>query len=257
MRRMTGGYVGKILEVDLTTESIRTATLDMNIAERFVGGKGYAARLLWEHTKPNVDPMGPDNIIIFATGPLTATSCPSTRMCIATKSPLTGTFNDAYVGGHFAAELKFAGYHLIEIKGACKRPTYLVIRDDGVELRDASRIWGKDTFETEDAIRAECGDESIRVACIGPAGEKLVRYAVVNVDRFRQAARGGVGTVMGSKKLKAVAVRGAGEVKVADPETFDKLSAEAAKSIEGDEGLYTMKRWGTGRSLLFSSDQDR
>ena len=256
MREMTAGYVGKILEVDLTKESIKTAPINIDIAQRFVGGKGYAARLLWEHTKPSVEPLGPDNIVIFATGPLTATSCPSTRMCIATKSPLTGTFNDAYVGGHFGAELKFAGYDIVEIKGSSKQPTYLMIGDDNVELRDASGIWGKDTFATEDRIRAECEDESVRVACIGPAGEKLVRYAVVNVDRYRQAARGGVGTVMGSKKLKAVAVRGTGEVKVSDPDTFAKLSAEASKSIEADEGLYTMKRWGTGRSVLFSSDQD-
>ena len=256
MRKMNGGYVGKVLEVDLTGESIKTTPLNMDIAQRFVGGKGYAARLLWDHTKAKVDPLSADNIIVFATGPLTATSCPSTRMCIATKSPLTGTFNDAYVGGHFSAELKFAGYDFIEIKGASKRPSYLMIENDNVELRDASGMWGKDTFATEDSIRAECGDESIRVACIGPAGEKLVRYAVVNVDRYRQAARGGVGTVMGSKQLKAVAVRGTGEVKVSDPATFEGLSAEASRSIEADEGLYTMKRWGTGRSVLFSSDQD-
>lgn len=129
----------------------------------------------------------------------------------------------------------------MEIKGSSKQPTYLMIRDDNAELRDASEIWGKDTFATEDRIKTECGDESVRV---GPAGEKLVRYATVNVDRYRQAARGGVGTVIVSKKLKAVAVRGTGEVKVSDVDTFAKLSAEASKSIEVDEGLYTMKRWG-------------
>jgi aldehyde:ferredoxin oxidoreductase len=249
------GLAGKILNVDLTDEKIFKENLDSDKLEKYIGGKGYAARLLWDRTPTQVDPLGPDNLVIFATGPLTGTLCPSTRMCVVTKSPLTGTYNDSYVGGHFGNELKFAGYDYLIIRGKSNKPTYLWIDDDKVEVRDARWLWGNNTFETEERLREKHEDRTIRVACIGPAGEKLVRYACVNVDLYRQAARGGTGTVMGSKNLKAVAVRGTGTVETKNPEKFEQLAAEAYKGIETNEGLYTMKRWGTGRSIIFSSDQ--
>jgi len=252
---MGEGFAGKILNVDLSERKIVEEPLETDKVEEYIGGKGFAARLLWEKTPANVDPLSPENIIIFATGPLTATLCPSTRMCIVTKSPLSGTFVDSYVGGHFGHELKFAGYDFIIIRGKSEKLVYLWIDDENVEIEDAGWLLGKDTFETEERIREKHKDRTIRVACIGPAGEKLVRYALVNIDLYRQAARGGIGAVMGSKNLKAVAVRGSNPIEVKDPEKFEQLALEAYEAIDRNESLYTMKRWGTGRSVIFSSDQ--
>lgn len=252
---MSGGFAGKILNVDLSERKIVKQPLETEKIKEFVGGKGYAARLLWERTPPNFDSLDAQNIIILATGPLTGTLCPSTRMCVVTKSPLTGTFDDSYVGGHFGHEMKFAGYDFLVISGKAEQPVYLWINDENVEIKDARWLWGKDTFETEERIKGKHKDRTIRVACIGPAGEKLVRYALVNIDLYRQAARGGIGAVMGSKNLKAVAVRGSNTIELKDPEYFEQLALEAYEAIDTDESLYTMKRWGTGRSVIFSSNQ--
>lgn len=255
-------FAGRILNVDLTNGEIHSEPLDMDIARKYVGGKGLGARLLWERLKKGTDPLSPENVVILATGPLTGTTCPSTRMCFVAKSPLTGTFDDSYVGGHFCHEIKFAGFDVISITGKADKPTYLWIDGEkppgreNIELADASHLWGKDTFVTEEQIRRERNDPTVRVACIGPAGEKLVRYALVNVELYRHAGRGGIGAVMGSKNLKAIAVRGAGTVIPKDLSTFSKISAEAQEAASNDESLYTMRRWGTGRSVLFSSDQD-
>jgi len=252
---VSGGFAGKILNVDLSERKIVKQPLETEKIKEFVGGKGYAARLLWERTPPNFDSLDAQNIIILATGPLTGTLCPSTRMCVVTKSPLTGTFDDSYVGGHFGHEMKFAGYDFLVISGKAEQPVYLWINDENVEIKDARWLWGKDTFETEERIKGKHKDRTIRVACIGPAGEKLVRYALVNIDLYRQAARGGIGAVMGSKNLKAVAVRGSNTIELKDPEYFEQLALEAYEAIDTDESLYTMKRWGTGRSVIFSSNQ--
>ncbi len=252
---MSNGVAGKILNVNLSENKIREEPLNAEEVKKYIGGKGYAARLLWDRNPSGIDPFSPENLIIFATGPLTGTLCPSTRMCIVTKSPLTGTFNDSYVGGHFAHELKFAGYDFLIIEGRAEKPVYLWINNDNVETRDARWLWGKDIFETEEKIKEKHKDRTIRVACIGPAGEKLVRYATVNVDLYRQAGRGGIGAVMGSKNLKAVAVRGSKPVELKDPEKFRLLALDAYRAIEQNESLYTMRRWGTGRSVIFSSDQ--
>lgn len=252
---MGEGFAGKILNVDLSKKKIAKEPLETDKVEEYIGGKGFAARLLWERTPENFNPLDPENIIIFATGPLTGTLCPSTRMCIATKSPLTGTFDDSYVGGHFGHELKSVGYDFLVISGRAEKPVYLWIHDENIEIEDAGWLWGKDTFETEENIKDEYKDRTIRVACIGPAGEKLVRYSLVNVDLYRQAARGGIGAVMGSKNLKAIAVRGSKPIEVKNQKKFEQLSLEAFEAIEHDESLYTKKRWGTGRSIIFSSDQ--
>jgi aldehyde:ferredoxin oxidoreductase len=246
---------GKILSVDLTKRKTVKESLKKDQVEEYIGGKGFSAKLLWERTPANFDPLGPENIIIYATGPLTGTLCPSTRMCIVTKSPLTETFDDSYVGGHFGHELKSAGYDFLVINGKAEKPVYLWINDENVEIKDAKWLWGKDTFETEEKIKKKNKDRMIRVACIGPAGEKMVRYALVNIDLYRQAARGGIGAVMGSKNLKAVAVRGSNPIEVEDQKMFEPLALEAFETIDRNEGLYTMKRWGTGRSVISSSNQ--
>jgi len=250
------GFGGKILSIDLGNGKVEAVPVDPDDIRDFIGGKGYAAKLLWNHTSPKVDPLGPGNVIILATGPLTATRVPATgRMCFVTKSPLTDTYNDSHVGGHFASEMKYAGYDFIIIKGKSVSPVFIYIKDEDIQIRDASTLWGKDSFETEEKIKDMLNDKRIRVASIGPAGENLVRYACVNIDLYRQAGRGGVGAVMGSKNLKAIAVKGSGFIKVHDPGTFDKYVEECYDAIEADENLYTMKRWGTGRSVAWSSDQ--
>ncbi|KYK35050.1 MAG: aldehyde ferredoxin oxidoreductase family protein [Theionarchaea archaeon] len=248
------GFAGKILRIDLGNEKSRTIPTDPCDARDFIGGKGYAAKILWESTKSGIDPLSAENVIILATGPLTATRVPATgRMCFVTKSPLTNTYNDSHVGGHFASEMKQAGYDYIIIEGKSESPVYIYIEDENIQIRDATSLWGRDSFDTEKTIKSLHNDKRIRVASIGPAGENLVRFACVNIDLYRQAARGGVGTVMGFKKLKAIAIKGSGFIEVHDLDTFDRYVEECYKAIETDENLYTMKRWGTGRSVLWSS----
>ncbi len=252
-----GGYVGKILKIDLTSEKIdiiRTENyFDVNL---FIGGKGLAAYTLWKELKTGIDPFSEDNLLVFATGPLTGTLCPGTRMCIATKSPLTGLFCDSYVGGHLGAEIKMAGYDAVIIGGKSEKPVYIWIHDENVEICNAENLWGLDAFRTEERIRKEKGDMTIRVACIGPAGERLVRFAHVNVDRYRQAGRGGAGAVMGSKNLKALAVKGTGAIPIYNVEEFIEKAKEAHRAVLENETAKARKRWGTARTIIFTADQD-
>ena len=252
-----GGYVGKILKIDLTSEKIDVIRTEkyFNI-DLFIGGKGLAAYTLWKELKTGIDPFSEDNLLVFATGPLTGTLCPGTRMCIATKSPLTGLFCDSYVGGHLGAEIKMAGYDAVIIGGKSEKPVYIWIHDENVEICNAENLWGLDTFRTEEMIRKEKGDMTIRVACIGPAGERLVRFAHVNVDRYRQAGRGGTGAVMGSKNLKALAVKGTGAIPIYNVEEFMEKAREAHRVVLENETARARKRWGTARTIIFTADQD-
>jgi len=252
-----GGYAGHILDVDLTNEKIkRIATNEYSDTGLFIGGKGLGAITLWKELKPEVDPLSPDNILMFLTGPLTGTLCPGTRMCVVTKSPLTGTFCDSYVGGHLGAEFKFAGYDALIIRGKSESPSYLWIKDDDVDVCDAERLWGLDTFQTEEKIRQVQEDPCVRVACIGAAGERLVRFAHINTERYRQAGRGGTGAVMGSKNLKVVAVRGTGKIHFHNLDEFNQLTREAYSVLLKNYTIRARRRWGTARSVLFASDQD-
>jgi len=251
------GYAGIVLEVSLTEGKFRKfSTEDFFDLKLFTGGKGWGAILLWKRLTPGTDPLAPENILAFLTGPLTGTLCPGSRMCIVTKSPLTGTFCDSHVGGHFGAEMKYAGYDAIIIRGRSEKPVYLLIRDDEVELRDAGSLWGLGVFETEDRIRSLNNDFTLRVASIGQAGEKNVRFACICVDRYRQAGRGGTGAVMGSKNLKAIAVKGSGMIRLHDVENFLKFTAEAREALLRNETIQARKRWGTARTVIFASDQD-
>ena len=252
-----GGYVGKILKIDLTSKKIDIIRTEnyFNI-DLFIGGKGLAAYTLWKELKTGIDPFSEDNLLVFATGPLTGTLCPGTRMCIATKSPLTGLFCDSYVGGHLGAEIKMAGYDAVIIDGKSEKPVYIWIHDENVEICNAENLWGLDTFRTEEMIRKEKGDMTIRVACIGPAGERLVRFAHVNVDRYRQAGRDGTGAVMGSKNLKALAVKGTGAIPIYNVEEFMEKAREAHRVVLENETARARKRWGTARTIIFTADQD-
>jgi len=228
------GWIGKILRVNLTKGEWRVEELDRNIAEKFIGGRGLGSKILYDEIDPKVDPLSPDNKLILATGPLTGTSASAAgRYMAITKSPLTGTIACSNSGGHFGAELKFAGFDLIVIEGKSKDPVYLYIEDGKVEIRDAKHLWGKTTHEATDQILSET-DMDARVACIGPAGEKFVRFACIINDKHRAAGRSGVGAVMGSKNLKAVAVKGSGSVQVADKEAFRKATLDGFQKVKAN-----------------------
>ncbi len=228
------GWIGKILRVNLTKGEWKVEELDRNIAEKFVGGRGLGSKILYDEVDPKIDPLSPDNKLILATGPLTGTSASAAgRYMAITKSPLTGTIACSNSGGHFGAELKFAGFDLIVIEGKAKEPVYLYVEDGKAELRSAIHLWGKNTHEATDQILSET-DMEARVACIGPAGEKLVRFACIINDKHRATGRSGVGAVMGSKNLKAVAVKGSGSVTIADKEAFRKVTLEGFQKIKAN-----------------------
>lgn len=227
---MLGGYVGKTLRVDLSRKKISSEDLNTQWARMFIGGKGLGAKYLFEELKPNTDPLSPENVMIIMTGPLTGTTAPcASRYAMFTKSPLTGAFLDSYIGGYLGAELKFAGFDAVIIKGKAEKPVYLWITDGKAEFRDAKDLWGLDIHETEKRIKEDLEDKEVKVAAIGPAGENLVKMACITVDLYRHAGRGGAGAVMGSKKLKAVAVRGHQGVSVPKIEDFIALSQEITK----------------------------
>ncbi|HDP97341.1 MAG TPA: aldehyde ferredoxin oxidoreductase [Euryarchaeota archaeon] len=221
------GYNGKVLRVDLGKGTTSVEPLKEEWAEKFIGGKGLGARYLWDELKPGTDPLSPDNVLMVWTGPLGGTMIPlSGRYVIITKSPATDTFLDSYVGGHVAHELKWSGFDGVIINGKSDKPVYLSIKDGKAELRDASKIWGKDIGETQKIIREELGDDKTRVISIGPAGENMSKIACIGSDLYRQAGRGGGGAVMGSKNLKAIAVRGTLGMKV---DNIEKLVEQCKK----------------------------
>lgn len=212
------GYAGSILRVDLTRGKVVKKRLEKYLT-KFLGGRCLAAKLLFDELSPHIDPLGPDNKLIFVTGPLTGAGVPSgNRYIIATKSPQTGLFLDSHAGGHFGPEIKYAGFDFIIIEGAAKEPSYLSIDNDKVEIKRCPSIWGLDCWEAEKALKEELGDETARAAVIGPAGEHLVNFSLVSNDYFHQCGRGGAGAVMGSKKLKGIVVRGDKGIKLADPD---------------------------------------
>ncbi|MBC7082703.1 MAG: aldehyde ferredoxin oxidoreductase family protein [Firmicutes bacterium] len=226
------GWTGKILRVNLSARSVSVEGLCPEIAENYLGARGLGTKILYDELKPGVDPLGPDNKIIFATGPLTGTAATSAgRYNVVTKSPLTGFIAASNSGGYFPAELKYAGFDAIIVEGAADEPVYIWVHNGKAEIRPAKHVWGKNTAETTDILVAET-DPDAKVACIGPAGEKLVLFACVVNDKGRAAGRSGVGAVMGSKNLKAIVVRGTGDVKVADPAKFREAVLAAFKKIK-------------------------
>jgi len=230
---MAGGYIGKILRVDLTKYEVLSKPVDSGLIETYLGGKGFGARILFDDVRKDIDPLGTENEIIFSTGPLTGTLAPgSSKFEVVTKSPLTGTFLNSDCGGCFGGELKFAGYDAIVIKGRACRPVFLSINSGKAEIRDAEGIWGRKTSDTERIIREDLNDEEAKIACIGPAGEKLTRISCIWTSRSRTAARGGAGAVMGSKNLKAISVRGNGDIKIAQPTKFLEAIDKVYEEIE-------------------------
>lgn len=227
--KMIKGYSGQILRVDLSKSEIKKQPLDPVFAKKFLGGRGFGAKTIFDELEPRTDPLNPKNLLIFATGPFTGTTLKGCKYSVVTKSPLTGTYMDSEAGGHFGPELKFASYDMVVISGSCKKLAYLWIDDDHVELRNAEHLRGKGVLKTDEMVKKDVGDRSVKVAAIGPAGENLVRFACISNDLFRHAGRGGVGAVMGSKRLKAIVVRGSKDVKIAEPDALMNLMESELK----------------------------
>jgi aldehyde:ferredoxin oxidoreductase len=235
---MFGGYCGKMAFVDLTSGEVREKTLDEALAQDFIGGYGVGVRILYEHQRKGIDPLSPESTIGFTTGPLTGTKVPTGgRYMVVGKSPLTGGWGDANSGGYFGSELKAAGWDAVFVTGVASSATYLLIRDDQIMLRDASSLWGMDTVETERALSRELKAPRLRVASIGPASEKLSLVSGIANDGGRIAARSGLGAVMGSKRLKAVAVRGTGRVPVVHEKELESLRKNYIKTLREGTGF--------------------
>ncbi len=238
------GYIGKLLVVDLTWRTSRVIPVPQDWIQGFVGGKGFGVRLLTDMIPAKADPLGPDNVLAILTGPLTGTAAPAMRGCVVTKSPLTGMFNDSYFGGEFSPELKYAGYDGVIVRGVSDKPVYVTILDGEVRIDDAGDLWGLDTYQTYKVLKAKLGKD-VRVACIGPAGENRVKFACVDCDPHRQAGRGGSGAVMGSKNLKAFAVRGRGLVRVLDQVKLSEAIAQARQAMRPHPAITELNEMGT------------
>ena len=241
------GYHGRILNVNLSSGQVAIETFDETFAKQYLGGNGFAIRLLYERLAAGIDPLAPENVIVFAVGPTTDTTVPgATRCCAGTKSPLTGLFFDTTFGGMFAAVQKRSGFEAIAITGRAAEPVYLLVHEEGAEIKPAGDLWGRYTQETNHTIRDREGG-NVEVCAIGPAGENQVRFAcaVHTWDKSRDgvAGRGGLGAVMGSKHLKAVAVSGKRKTSVADPEAIKTLLSETREPMK--VGTAALKNYGT------------
>lgn len=241
------GWHGKVLRVDLGAMTAKEEPLNMEWAERYLGQRGLASKYLFEEMDPKVDPLSPENMMIFATGPLTGTMASTGgRWSVITKGALTNAIACSNSGGYFGGELKLAGWDMVIFTGKAPHPVYLMIRDDDVQILDARDfIWGETVWETEQRITKRHQDPMIRIASIGKAGENLVRYACVMNDKDRAAGRSGVGAVMGSKNLKAVAVRGTVGVKVHDPDGFMKIVREMRVKLDTHAARKRLGKVGT------------
>ncbi len=247
---MAYGYTGRILRVDLTNRRIEVETRGDEFYRRYPGGRALIARYLVDETRPGLDPLSPENLLIFAAGPLTGAALSGQgRNGVGAKSPLTGGLGNAEGGGYFGAELKRAGFDAVILTGRAERPVYLWVHNGEAELRDATALWGMLTGPAEDAIRAELKDKAVRTALIGPAGENLVRFASIVHDRAHFAGRNGLGAVMGAKNLKGVAVRapqGKGLMQIAHPDKIQAVARWMGANLDLVSGLHDA---GTARIL--------
>jgi aldehyde:ferredoxin oxidoreductase len=223
-RKISGGYTGKILRIDLSHSDVKIEDIEDEIYKKYIGGAGLVTYFLTKELAKGIDPLGPENKIVFATGPITGVPLPgSARHCIGAKSPLSNTLAKSEAGGFWGAELKFAGFDAVIIEGKADHPVYIYIENNNVQIKMADSFWGLPTKETQEQIREELGQKRAHIAMIGPGGENLVKYACVMHGARDAAGRGGVGAVMGSKYLKAIAVKGSQKVAMADPEGVKAL----------------------------------
>ncbi|MBW1945557.1 MAG: aldehyde ferredoxin oxidoreductase family protein [Deltaproteobacteria bacterium] len=233
-----GGYMGKVLRINLTDQTSKEEGLPLAVAKDFIGGAGFGIKYLFDEVKGGIDPLGPENKLIFASGPLSGTNVPcSSRMAVTAKSPLTGAVGMALSGGYFPTELKFAGYDAMIVEGKAKNPTYVWIKNGEVKFRSAKKVWGMKTTDTQQIIKNELNDQNIRMVCIGPAGENQIKIASI-INEWRAVGRKGLGAVMGSKNLKAIAVRGTEKIAVADKDKLKAARGEFTKAMKESHVLY-------------------
>jgi len=239
------GFWGKLLVVDLRTGEMKERHVPEEEYHDYLGGSGAAAKILYEELDPAIDPLGPENTLIFMAGLLTGTVVPcACRTAVCARSPLTGIWNESAVGGFWGANLRFSGYDGIIVKNRSERPVYLWVSDQGVELRDAAAVWGMDAFETDQILRQETNDRA-KVAAIGPAGERMVRFASVTYEGriARASGRGGIGAIMGSKNLKAIVTHGKRRVELKDREGLHRLLKEDVPMLK--KGAAALTAYGT------------
>jgi aldehyde:ferredoxin oxidoreductase len=247
---MANGYWGKILRVDLTSGDISVDEHDEKFYRTYLGGKGIVSHYLLKEVPPGCDPLGPDNVLVFAAGVLTGTGIPgSARNSAGAKSPLTGGYGEGEGGGDWGVKLRWAGYDGIVITGQSAKPVYLWINNETAELLDAADIWGRQAYETQEAIREAVGDKKASCAIIGPGGERLVRFACIALGMHDFIGRSGLGAVMGAKKLKAIAVNGKQRPQVADKQAVTETAKWMRDNYEASLG--TMKEMGTARGVPF------
>jgi aldehyde:ferredoxin oxidoreductase len=247
------GYMGKMLFVDLANNRFSEQDLTEDMARRHIGGYGIGSRIIYERMKPGVDPLSPGNILGIGTGPFTGCGAISTsRFITMGKSPLTGYWGDANSGGNFPESMKSAGYDFVFFEGKAEHPVYVLAADNKVEIKDARHLWGRNVAETEEIIRSESGDRSLKIVCIGAAGEKLSRISAIINDRGRAAARSGLGAVMGSKNVKALACTGTKKPEVFDKETVQRLNKEMLDEIKNNPGpgVMMLKSSGTAGATV-------
>jgi len=251
-----GGYYGKLLRINLSTGKTAEENIPDRMVEDYLGGRGFASKILMDELEANIDPLGLENKLVFITGPLTGTIVPTTsRLCISAKSPLTNLLGSGYSGGHFGPELKFTGCDGLIIEGRSEKPVYIWLNDGKLELRDASPLWGKDAFETERLIKEELKDERIVVACIGQAGENRVRFASVVHGHHFVVGRRGMGAVMGSKNLKAVAVKGTKGINVASsPEKIWEMYDRVVEIMNKNPVVALFHDHGTAASVALVNE---
>jgi len=231
--KIKGGYFKKILEIDLTSGTGRALELSDRFILKYIGGRGFGAKLVWDNLRPGLDPLSPDNIVVVAPGPLTGVFLPASgKTSLVSISPATGIYADSNVGGMFGVELRQAGYDALVIKGRAERLSYIWIDNGQVQVVANEGLKGKGYLETEGLIRREIGDEMVKVAGIGPAGENLVRFACITADWGRNAGRTGMGAIFGSKNLKAIAVRGARDLPVYNVDLLTNLSRPAFEALK-------------------------
>ena len=236
----------KIAYIDLSKGKIETAPIPLEWRRKYLGGRGLDAFLLYKHVPMGCDPLGPKNAAIISAGLLVGTmASAAARTHVMAKSPLTGLTGSANMGGFFAPEMRFAGFDHLVIKGRAKNPVYLYIHDGEIEIRDADKVWGAGVYDTQDIIRKELGDEETQILCIGPAGENLVRFANVMTGRKNAAGRTGMGTVLGSKNLKAIACRGTMDIEIKRPVEALEYNKEIIDQVISTKVSQIMQRWGT------------
>lgn len=239
------GYAGYILRIDVGAKAFRKEVLDRKLAKDFIGGRGFVDKLIYDEVPVGADPFGPLNKVAVAPGPLSGIFTPASgKVQFGTLSPATGIIGDSNMGGHFGPEIKYAGYDMLIIEGVSNTPVTLVIDDDKVDFKDASDLWGKGSFETEETLKKQLGAD-FQIATIGPAGENKVYFACINHDFGRQAGRTGIGAVLGSKKVKAVAVKGSKSIPVADPDAVLKVGMDLYRKCFEKPGLAEWTPLGT------------